>query len=218
MGTSSQTEGRSGQSEVTVILQPTGTAAAPVPPPAGAATALPPPPHLPHQCRPAVLLVPPPLEGKGDVAVPPLTKLGVAAAATVPTGIAVIVVRRAGTGGGAAQTDQVATRKIAAIPGSAGAAGVDQGQERETGAEPGPEIATAETEIRKGKGAGKAEMAATAVAANVNRRPQAKMLRGGGKGVTALRKTRKRRIRIGRKSLIKRKKSQKTKIRTREAL
>lgn len=216
-------EGRSGWGAVTAIPQPTVTAAALPPPPATAAVFLPPPP-LPPQHLPAVLLVPPLLEGRGGVAALPLTRLGGAVAATARTGIAVTAVRRSGTGGGAVLIDQAATRKNAVIPGNAGAGGVDP--EKETGAELGPGTATVAAErgkrrrkgIRRGKGAGRAEIAVAVVAANTNRRPPAKMSRGGEKGVTAMRKTRKRRIRIGRKSLIKGKKNQKPKRRKREAL
>lgn len=222
-----QGEGRSGRGAAAAIPQPMVIAAAPVPPPAIAAVFLPPPP-LPPQDLPAVLLVPPPLEGRGDVAALPLTRLGGAVAATAHTGIAVTVLRRAGTGGGAVLIDQAATRKIVVIPGSAGVGGVDPDPERERGAELGPEIVTVAAErgkrrkkgTRKGEGAGMAEIAVAVVAANTNRRPPAKMLRGGEKGVTAMRKTRKRRIRIGRKSLIKGKKNRKPKRerRKREAL
>lgn len=222
MRASAQAEGRSDQGEAAATPQPMVTAAAPAPPPATAAVVLPPPP-LPPLHLPAVPLDPPRHEGKGGVAAPPLTRLAGAAAAAAPTGIEVIAVRRAGTGGGAALRDQAATRKTAVIPGSAGAAGVDPDPERETGAEPGPETAAvaAETvkrrkiEIRRGKGAGMAETAVTVVAANTNRRPPAKTERGGGKGVTAMRKTRKRRIRIGTKSQIGRRKSQRPKRKTR---
>lgn len=218
MRASTRAEGRSDQVEAAAIPQQTVTAAAPAPPPATVAVVLPPPPPLP-QHLPAVRLDPPPHEGRGGVAGPPPTRLAAAVAATAPTGIAVIVVKRAGTGEGAAQRDQAATRKTVVIPGSAGAAGVDPDPERETGAEPGPETAAvvAETEkrrrkgIRRGKGAGMAEMAVTVVAANTSRRPPAKTGRGGEKEVIAMRKTRKRRIRIGKRSQIKRKKSQRPK-------
>lgn len=218
MRVSTWAEGRSDQGEAAATPQPTVTAAAPAPPPATAATALLPHP-LPLRHLPAVLRDPPPPVGKGGVAVHPHTRLAGEAAATAPTDIAVIVVTRAGTGGGAVLRDQAVTRKTAVIPESTGAAGVGPDPERETGAEPGPETATVVAEkekkikLRRGKGAGMAETAVTVVAANTNRRPPAKTERGGGTGVIAMRKRRKRRIRIERKSQIERRTSQKPKRR-----
>lgn len=228
---STQVEGKSDQGEVAVIPRPMVTAAAPSPPPATAAVAPHPPPLLQHLL--AVPHDPPPHEGRGGVAALRLTRLADAAAATAPIGTAVIVARRAGTGGGAALRDQAATRKTAVIPGSAGG-GVGPDPERETGAEPGLETpaAAAETErrrktgIRRGKGAGNAGIVVIVIAANTSRRPPAKTGRGGETGVVAMRKIRKKRIKtrigIGRKSLIKREKNQRPKIkkrrRKREAL
>ena len=124
-------------------------------------------------------LNPPPHGGKGGVVARPLTRLGAAAAATVRTGIVATAARKSGTGGGAALRGQGATRKSAVIPGSVGAAGADLDPERETGAEPGPEIAavTAETDKRRkrGKGVGMTEVAVIVVAANTNRKPLAKI-------------------------------------------
>lgn len=223
MRASTLAEGRSDQGVAAAIPQPTVTAAAPAPAPAAAVVALPHHLRLP-QHLPAVRLNPPPHGGRGGVAAPLPTRLAGAAAVTAPTGTAVIVVRRAGTGGGAAPRDQPATRKTAVIPGSAGAAGVDPDPERETGAEPGPETAAvaAETEkrrkkgIRRGKGAVMAETAVIVVAANTSRRPPAKTGRGGGKEVIATRKTRKRGIKTGTESQIKREKSQSPKRRTKK--
>lgn len=205
---SSRAEGRSVQDEAAATPRQTVTAAALVPPPATAAIVHHRPP-LPPQRHPAALLGHPAPDGRGGVAAPLLTNLGAAAAAPIDT-----AVRRSGTGGGAAMTDQHATRKSAAIPGSAEAAGVDPDLEGETGVEPGPEIAAAE----RGRGAGRAETAVAAEAVNTSKRPPAK--RGGGRGVTATRKTRKRRIRRGKGkgTLIKRKTKQKSKRRKREAL
>ncbi len=205
------------------------TAAAPAHPPATAAVVLPPLPLLPQHLH-AVLLDPPPHDERGDVAAPLPTRLAGVAAATAPTDTVVIVVRRAGTGGGAVLRDQAATRKTAVTRGSAGVAGVDLDPEREPGEERGPETAAAavaaETEtrrkkrIRRGKGAGMAETAVTVEAVSTNKEPPAKTERGGEKGVTAMRKTRKRRKRIGRKSQIKRRKNPgpKTRIKKGEAL
>lgn len=212
MRASTQAGGRSGQGGAALIPQPTVTAAAPDPPLATAAAVLPPPPPHP-QHLPVVPLDPLLLEERGGAAAPLPTRLDGVAAATAPTDIAVSVVRRAGIGDVAVLKDQAATRKTVVIPESAGAAEVDPDPERETGAGPEPEIAAvvAETEKRKktgkkiGKGAVMAEIAVTVVAANTNRRPPAKMLRGGGKGVTAMKKTRKKRIGTGIKSLTKRK-------------
>lgn len=212
MRASTQAGARSGQGGAVLIPQPTVTAAAPDPPLATAAAVLPPPrPHPQH--LPVVPLDPLLLEERGGAAAPLPTRLDGVAAATAPIGIAVSVVRRAGIGDGAVLKDQAATRKTAVIPESAGAAEVDPDPERETGAGPEPEIAAvvAETEKRKktgkriGKGAVMAEIAVTVVAANTNRRPPAKRLRGGGKGVTAMKKTRKKRIGTGIKSLTERK-------------
>lgn len=211
MRASTQAGGRSGQGGAALIPQPTVTAAAPDPPLATAAAVLPPPPPHP-QHLPVVPLDPLPLEERGGAAAPLPTRLDGVAAATAPTDIAVSVVRRAGIGDVAVLKDQAATRKTAVILESAGAAEVDPDPERETGEGPEPEIAAvvAETEKRKkkgkriGKGAVMAEIAVTVVAANINRRPLAKMLRGGGKGVTAMKKTRKKRIGTGIKSLTKR--------------
>lgn len=212
MRASTQAGGRSGQGEAALIPQPMVTAAAPDPPLATAAAVLPPPPPRPLHL-PVVPLDPLRLEERGDAAAPLPTRLDGVAAATAPTGIVVSVVRRAGIGDVAVLKDQAATRKTAVIPESTGAAEVDPDPERETGAGAEPEIAAvvAETEKRKktgkriGKGAVMAEIAVTVVAANTNRRLPAKMLRGGGKGVTAMKKTRKKRIGTGIKSLTKRK-------------
>lgn len=212
MRASTQAGGRSGQGGAALIPQPTVTAAALGPPLATAAAVLPPPPPLHPQHLPVVPLDPLLLEERGGAAAPLPTRLDGVAAATAPTGIAVSVVRRAGIGDVAVLKDQAATRKTAVIPESAGAAEVDPDPERETGEGPEPEIAAvvAETEKKKktgkriGKGAVMAEIAVTVVAANTNRRPPAKMLRGGGKGVTAMKKTRKKRIGRGIKSLTKR--------------
>lgn len=211
MRASTQAGGRSGQGGAALIPQPTVTAAAPDPPLATAAAVLPPrPPHPQHLLVvPLDLLL---LEERGGAAAPLPTRLDGVAAATAPTGIAVSVVRRAGIGDVAVLKDQAATRKTAVILESAGAVEVDPDPERETGEEPEPEIAAvvAETEKRKkkgiriGKGAVMAEIPVTVVAANTNRRPPAKMLRGGGKGVTAMKKTRKKRIGTGIKSLTRR--------------
>lgn len=211
MRASTQAGGRSGQGGAALIPQPTVTAAAPDPPLATAAAVLPPrPPHPQHlPVVPLDLLL---LEERGGAAAPLPTRLDGVAAATAPTGIAVSVVRRAGIGDVAVLKDQAATRKTAVILESAGAVEVDPDPERETGEEPEPEIAAvvAETEKRKkkgiriGKGAVMAEIPVTVVAANTNRRPPAKMLRGGGKGVTAMKKTRKKRIGTGIKSLTRR--------------
>lgn len=209
-----QAEGRNAQGEAAAILPPMVTAAAPAPPPATAAVDLP-PPHLLPQHLPVAPLDLPPREGKGDVVAPHPTKPGSAAAATAHTGIVVIAVRRAGTGGGAVQSDQAATRKIAVIPGSAGVEGVDLGPE--TGPERGPEevAVAAGTGIERGKGAGNAGTAVIVAAANINKRLLAKTERGGGKGVVVMRKTRKRRIKIETKRWIKRRKSQRPKRRKR---
>lgn len=212
---STQAEGRSDQGEVEAIPQPMVTAAAPAPPQATAAVILLPHLHLPQHLL-AVPLDPLPHEGRGGVvALHPTRPVG-AAEATAPTDIVVIVVRKAGTGGGAAQSDQVATRKTAVIPGSTGVAGVDPDPERETEAELEPEtaavVAGSERGRKKGKKRGKgvesAEIAVTTVAVNTNKRPLARTEKGGGKGVVVMRKTRKRRIRIGKKRQIRRKKSQ----------
>lgn len=218
MRESIQAEGRNAQGEAAAILPPMVTAAAPAPPPATAAVDLP-PPHLLPQHLPVAPLDLPPREGKGDVVAPHPTKPGSAAAATATahTGIVVIAVRRAGTGGGAVQSDQAATRKIAVIPGSAGVEGVDLGPE--TGPERGPEEVAVAAEtgrgIERGKGAGNAGTAVIVAAANINKRPLVKTERGGGKGVVVMRKTRKRRIKIETKRWIKRRKSQRPKRRKR---
>lgn len=192
---SCQAEGRSIQDEAAAIPRPTVTAAAPVPAPARAAITHHP---LPRQHHPVALLGHPAPGGREGAAALLLTNPGVGAEAIAPAGIAM---RRSGTGGGAATTDQDATKKSTAIPGSAEAAGVDPDPEGETGVEPGPEIAAAERGKRRGRGAGRAETAVAAEAINTNKRPPAK--RGGGRGVTAMRKTRKRRRR--KEILIKRK-------------
>lgn len=212
MRASTQAGGKSGQGGAALIPQPMVTAAAPDPPLATAAAVLPPPPPHP-QHLPIVPLDPLLLEERGGAAAPLPTRLDGVAAAIAPTGIAVSVVRRSGIGDGAVLKDQADIRKTAVIPESAGAAEVDPDPETETGAGPEPEIAAvvAETEKRKktgkriGKGAVMAEITVTIVAANTNRRRPAKMLRGGGKGVTAMKKTRKKRIGTGIKSLTKRK-------------
>lgn len=203
---SSRAEGRNVQDEAAAIPRQTVTAAALVPPPVTAVIVRHLPP-LPPQRHPAALLGHPAPDVKGGVAAPLLTNLGAGAAAPIDT-----AVRRSGTGGGAATTDQHATRKSAVIPGSAEAAGVDPDLEGGTGVEPGPEIAAAE----RGRGAGRAETTVAAEAVNTSKRPPAK--RGGGRGVTAMRKTRKGRIRRGKGTLIKRKTKQKSKRRKRAAL
>lgn len=221
MKANTQAEERSARGEAAATPQPMVTAAAPAPHPATAAVALPPHPLLPPRFLVA-RLGRPPHGGRGNVAALRPTGPAAAAAVTAHTGIAA---RRAGTGGGAAQIGQVATRKTVAIPGIAGVTGVDPGPEREAGAEAEIAAVAAETErgkrteIRREKGAGSAETAVTVIAVNTSRRPQVKTEREEGKGVGVMRKTRKRRIRtkIGKRRWIKRKKRQRPKRRKREA-
>lgn len=200
-------------------LQPTVAAAPPTPPPATAAPALPLRPPLP-QYPPVVLLVPPLLKGRGGDALRPTRPVG-AAEVAAPTDI---VARRAGTGGGAAQSDQAATRKTAVFPGSTGVAGLDPHPETEIEAGRGPETAAVAAEtggIRRGKGAGSAGTAVTVGAANTSRRPLAETETGGEKGVevTTKRKIpRKRRIKITIKKRKQTKRRKSLKLRRREAL
>lgn len=192
-------------------------AAPPTPPPATAAPAL----RLHHplpQPPPVALLVPPLLKGRGGDALPPARPVG-AAEVAAPTGT---VVRRSGTGGGAVQKDQAATRKTAAFPGSAGVTGLDPDPETEAGRGPETAAVAAETGgIRRGKGAGSAGTAVTVEAANTNKRPLAETKTGGEKGVEAMtkRKTpRKRRIKIMIKKRKPTKRRRSLKLRRREAL
>lgn len=124
MRASSQAETRRSQGEGAAVPQPMVAAAPPTPPPATAAPALPPPRPLP-QPLPAAPLDPPLLKRRGGVALRPAG----AAEAAVPTGV---VVRRAGTGGGAVRSDRAATRKSAVFPESAGVTGRDPEIEIET--------------------------------------------------------------------------------------
>lgn len=164
-------------------LPPTTTAAAPPPPPAAAPPTLPPPHPLPQHPL-VVLLGLLPHEGREGVAAPhPARRVGEAAAEAL-TGI---VTRRTGTGGGAAQSDQAAARRTAAIPGSTGVAEVDPETEIEAGPEPETAAVVAETEggRKRGKGAANAGRAVPVEAASTNKRPQAKIGRGEETGVVA---------------------------------
>lgn len=219
---STQVEGRSSQGEVAAVPQPTDTVAPLAPPPAAAAPTHPLHPRLP-QHLPVALLAPPPHKGRGGVVARHPARPGGAAAAIAHTGTAV---RRAGTGGGAAQSGQVVTRGSAALPESTGAAGVGPDPGRGTGIEAGAgaerAAVVAETEggTRRGKGAGSAGTAVTVGAVSTNRRlpVERETGRGGEREAEAMKKIRKRRIKTRRETVTKGKKSLNLKTRRREAL
>lgn len=167
------------------------------------------------QHLPVVRQGPPHHHEREGGAVLPLIRCAGVVAATVPIDIAVTVVTKVETGEGRVQSGQATTKETAVVQGIAGAAEADQ--DLETGVKIGAEIVAAETErktgTRKGKEAWSVGTAVTVKAPNTRRLP-VKKGKGGERGAAATKKTRKRKIKTGKRSRTKRGISQKAKRRS----